>query len=392
MAKVLDGIRVFDLTVAAVGPWATKLLGAMGADVIKVEAPGGDNLSHAVPPNIRGSSVLYISANHNKRMIELDLKKEPDRAIALKIIEKSDVFVQNMRPGTAERLGLGYDAVAAVNPRLVYVAASAYGRTGPMASEAGIDPTVQAFSGWCSVTGPENGRGEMFRHLAHLDLTTATTITQAVLQGLIARERTGKGQRIEIEMLTAAMALQTTRLAEYFATGTQPPPLGSAASTTAPHQAFECQDKKYLAVGVERDDQWAGLCRALKLDELATDRRFASNPMRVRNRAELAAILANRFKTKPLAWWMIRLTKERVPNGPLMNFAELQFHPQVIHNGHIVEINTRHWGRLCVDGLPWKFDRTAAGPILAGGKPGENTREVLAELGVMIEQGEGATK
>src|SRR5246127_667594 len=132
MAKPLDGIRVFDLTVAAVGPWATKLLGAMGADVIKVEAPGGDQLSHAVPPRIKGSSVLYVSANHNKRMIELDLKQEADRAIALGILEKSDVFVNNMRPGAVERLGLGYEIVAKVKPRIVYVPASPFGRRGPM--------------------------------------------------------------------------------------------------------------------------------------------------------------------------------------------------------------------------------------------------------------------
>ncbi|HKV55927.1 MAG TPA: CoA transferase [Candidatus Binataceae bacterium] len=382
MAKVLDGIRVFDLTVAAVGPWATKLLGAMGADVIKVEAPGGDQLSHAVPPRIKGSSVLYISANHNKRMIELDLKKEADRAIALSIVERSDVFVNNMRPGAVERLGLGYDVVAKLNPRIVYVLASAYGRVGPMAAEAGVDPTVQAFCGWTSITGPEHGRGEMFRHLAHLDLTTATTITQAVLQGLLARERTGKGARVEIEMLTAAMALQSTRLAEYFASGTQPPPLGSASATTAPHQAFECEDKRFIAVGVERDEQWAGFCRALKLPELIADPRFASNPQRVQNRAELSAILASRFRTKPAAWWNIRLTKEKVPNGPFMAFEELRHHPQVRENRHIVEIDTPHWGPLCVDGLPWSLSRTPAGPIRAGGKPGDHTAEVLAELGI----------
>jgi crotonobetainyl-CoA:carnitine CoA-transferase CaiB-like acyl-CoA transferase len=311
MAKILDGIRVFDLTLAAVGPWATKLLGALGADVIKVEAPGGDRLSHAVPPMIKGNSVLYISANHNKRMIELDLKKEADRAIALKIIEKSDIFVQNMRPGAVERLGLGYDVVSRFNPRMIYVAASAYGRIGPMAGEAGIDPTVQAFCGWCGITGPEHGRGEIYRHLAHLDITTSTTIIQAVLQALIARERTGRGQLIEIEMLTAGMALQTTRLAEYFATGEQPAPLGSAAATTAPHQAFECEDHRYLAVGVERDEQWAGFCRALKLDELISDPRFATNPLRVTHRAELIPILAELFRTKPSAWWIIRLNKER---------------------------------------------------------------------------------
>jgi crotonobetainyl-CoA:carnitine CoA-transferase CaiB-like acyl-CoA transferase len=382
MAGILDGIRIFDLTVAAVGPWATKLLGELGADVIKVEAPGGDALSHSVPPKIKGSSVLYISGNYNKRMIELNLKNEADRATALKIVEKSDVFVNNMRPGAVERLGLGYDVVSRVNPKIVYVVACAYGRVGPMAQEAGIDPTVQAFCGWCGITGPENGRGEMFRHLAHIDLTTATIVTQAVLQGLLARERTGKGQRIEVEMLRAAMAIQTNRLAEYFATGAQPRPLGSAASTTVPHQAFECEDSRYVAAGVVNEDQWPGFCRALKLHDLISDARFVSNPLRVENRAELIPIIAARFKTKPAAWWIVRLTKEKVPNGPFLTFDELRYHPQVIANGHIVEIETPHWGKLNVDSLPWKFDRTPAGPIRAGGLPGEHTAEVLAELGI----------
>jgi crotonobetainyl-CoA:carnitine CoA-transferase CaiB-like acyl-CoA transferase len=384
MAGILDGIRVFDLTVAAVGPWASKLLGELGADVIKVEAPGGDALSHSVPPKIKGSSVLYISGNYNKRMIELNLKHEVDRATALKIVEQCDVFVNNMRPGAVERLGLSYDVASRLNPKIVYVVACAYGRIGPMAQEAGIDPTVQAFCGWCGITGPENGRGEMFRHLAHIDLTTATVVTQAVLQGLLARERTGKGQRIEVEMLRAAMAIQTTRLAEYFATGVQPRPLGSAASTTVPHQAFECADSRWLAIGVVNDDQWPGFCRALKLDDLVADPRFTSNPLRVQNRGDLIPILAERFKSKPAAWWTVRLTREQVPNGPFLTFDELRYHPQVVANGHIVEIDTPHWGKLNVDGLPWKFGGTGAGPIRAGGLPGEHTAEVLTELGITV--------
>lgn len=384
MAGILDGIRVFDLTVAAVGPWASKLLGELGADVIKVEAPGGDALSHSVPPKIKGSSVLYISGNYNKRMIELNLKDKADRATALRIVEQCDVFVNNMRPGAVERLGLSYDVASRLNPKIVYVVACAYGRIGPMAQEAGIDPTVQAFCGWCGITGPENGRGEMFRHLAHIDLTTATVVTQAVLQGLLARERTGKGQRIEVEMLRAAMAIQTTRLAEYFATGVQPRPLGSAASTTVPHQAFECADSRWLAIGVVNDDQWPGFCRALKLDDLVADPRFTSNPLRVQNRGDLIPILAERFKSKPAAWWTVRLTLEQVPNGPFLTFDELRYHPQVVANGHIVEIDTPHWGKLNVDGLPWKFGGTGAGPIRAGGLPGEHTAEVLTELGITV--------
>jgi crotonobetainyl-CoA:carnitine CoA-transferase CaiB-like acyl-CoA transferase len=222
----------------------------------------------------------------------------------------------------------------------------------------------------------------MFRHLAHIDLTTATTITQAVLEALIAREQTGQGQRIEIEMLTAAMALQTTRLAEFFAAETAPHPLGSASSTTAPHQAFECEDQRSVAVGVERDEQWPAFCRAMKLPELIADERFASNALRVANRAVLEQLLKPRFKSKPAAWWMIRLTTEGVPNGPLMAFNEIRYHSQVLDNDHIVEIDTPHWGRLSVDGLPGKFSRTPAGPIRAGGQPGEHTSEVLAELGI----------
>jgi crotonobetainyl-CoA:carnitine CoA-transferase CaiB-like acyl-CoA transferase len=300
--------------------------------------------------------------------------------------------VQNMRPGVVERLGLGYEAVARVNPRMIYVAASAYGRTGPMAGEAGIDPTVQSFCGWSGITGPDHGRGELFRHLAHLDLTTATTITQAVLQALIARERTGRGQLIEIEMLSAALALQTTRLAEFFATGEQPAPSGSAAATTAPHQAFACEDRRWLAIGVEHDGQWPGFCRALKLEELIADPRFATNALRVANRAALIPIVTGRLLSKPSAWWTIRLNRERVPNGPFLTFDELRNHPQVLANDQIVAIETPHWGRMHVDGLPWRFDRTPAGPLRAGGKPGEHTAAILAELGIVEQRGAGAAR
>jgi crotonobetainyl-CoA:carnitine CoA-transferase CaiB-like acyl-CoA transferase len=382
LARILEGIRVFDLTVAAVGPWSTKLLGALGADVIRVERPGGDNLSTGVPPKINGTSVLHISANHNKRNIELDLKQESDRAIARRILEQCDVFVQNMRTGTVERLGMGYDDVAKVNPRIIYVAASAYGRTGPMAHFGAIDPEVQAMCGWCSIMGKEGGRGEMFRHLGHLDLTTSTYITQAVLQALLARERTGKGQKIEIEMLRAAMAIQTTRLAEFFATGMQPRPMGSASATEVPHQAFLCQDQRYIAAGVVREEQWPGLCRALKAPELIADPRFALNAARVEHRAELIPLLAQRFLTKPAAWWTIALSREKVPNAQFLTFEELRSHPQVRLNGFMVELDTPHWGRLWAEGLPWKFSATPAGPIRPGAMHGDHTAEVFAELGI----------
>ena len=383
MPGILDGIRVFDLSIAAVGPWASKLLGEMGADVIKVESPDGE-LSHYIPPPIKGSAVLYISANFNKRNIVLDLKQEADRAIALKMLEKSDVFIQNMRPGAVERLGLGYDVVSQVNPKMVYVSASAYGRTGPMAKEAGVDPTVQAFSGWCSTTGQPGSQGEMFRHFAHLDINTSSMIVEAVLQALLAREKTGQGQNIEIEMLAASMSLQTSRLAEYFATQEQPAPMGSAVTTTVPHQAFLCEDQKYITVGVVSEDQWPRFCRAIKAEELIDDPRFATNPKRVEHRQELIPLLEERFRAKPVAWWAIRLTKEQVSNSRVQDFEALRYHPQVLQNEHIVDMDSPHWGTLSVDGVPWEFSQTPAGPVRPGGLKGEHTQEVLHEFGIEI--------
>jgi crotonobetainyl-CoA:carnitine CoA-transferase CaiB-like acyl-CoA transferase len=381
VSGVLEGIRVFDMTLAAVGPWASKLLGQLGADVIKVESPEPE-MSHQIPPTINGTGVLYISANFNKRQIVLDLKDDDDRAKAYRLAAQCDVFIQNMRPGAAEKLGFGYDDVVLHRPDVVYVTASAYGRVGPMATEGGVDPLLQAFSGITSVTGPAGGPGEMFRHLAHLDITTSSNIVEAVLQALVHRERTGEGQHIELEMVTAALALQSTRLGEFFATGTQPPPMGSASTTTVPHQAFQCQDREWLTVGVTSDDHWVPFCRALQLDELADDARFAANPDRVRNREELVPLLAERFATKPAAWWALRLTNAGVANGRVQDFDVLRHHPQVVENDHLARIDSPHFGSLWVDAVPWTFEANPAGPVVAGGLQGEHTQEIIAELGL----------
>lgn len=381
MQPVLDGIRVFDLTLAAVGPWSTKLLGQLGADVIHVEGPKPE-LAHHIPPEINGTGVLYISANYNKRNIVLDLKHDDDRAKAFKIIEHCDVFVQNMRPGAVEKLGLGYDEVSRVRPDIIYVSASAYGRVGPMAGEAGVDPLLQAFCGWSAITGPPGSSGEMYRHFAHLDITTSSMIVEAVLAALLVRARTGKGQHIEIEMLAAALSLQSSRLAEYFADPTAPPPepLGSAAATTAPHQAFRCLDGTWIAIGVETDAQWNGCCTALGLAELAADERLRTNPGRLAHRDELASRLAAQLATKPRAWWMLQLERHGVPHAKPYDFDELRHHPQVVANGFITEIDTEHFGRIAVEGPPWRFSASEPVAVRAGGLAGEHTAEVLEEL------------
>jgi crotonobetainyl-CoA:carnitine CoA-transferase CaiB-like acyl-CoA transferase len=379
MAGVLDGVRVFDLTLAAVGPWSAKLLGELGADVIHVEGPKPE-LAHHIPPDIAGTGVLYLTANTNKRSIVLDLKSDADRQRALALLRTCDVFVQNMRPGAVEKLGLGYDEVVLQRPDIIYVSASAYGRVGPMATEAGVDPLLQSFCGWSSITGPAGSDGEMFRHYAHLDLTTSSMIVEAVLAALLVRGRTGQGQHVELQMLAAALSLQSNRLAEHFATGVAARPLGSASATTAPHEAFRCADGRWLAVGVERDDQWARLWRAIGADDLGADRGLDRNAGRLARREELSTAIAARLATKPAAWWAICLTRARVPHSRLFDFDELRHHPQVIANGHLVELDTDRYGAIAMEGPPWRFAGTPERPPRPGGPAGQHTDEVFSSL------------
>ena len=199
MGKPLDGIRVFDITLAGVGPWSTKLLGELGADVIRVDAPGrvGDEA-------LGNAQIIYLAANNNKRSVMLDLKDAKHREAVYRLLPTCDVFVENMRPGAISRLGLDYETVSKINPRMVYLSASGFGQTGPMVPRPGADAQVQAISGFTSVTGPEGGELEFFRSFFHLDYTTSQYIAQAILMALYARTRTGKGQKVEVAMLAAA--------------------------------------------------------------------------------------------------------------------------------------------------------------------------------------------
>jgi crotonobetainyl-CoA:carnitine CoA-transferase CaiB-like acyl-CoA transferase len=377
MSGPLAGIKVVELSLALVGPWAGKLLGAMGADVVKLEDPAGE-LTHGVPPYINGTSASYISANLNKRHVTCDLKDPETRECILSLLDHADVFIENMRPGTVDRLGIGYETVSARNPRIVFASASAYGSSGPMATQAGADPFVQAYSGWCSTTGSPGGEPEMLRYVAHLDLTTAAAIADGVLHALYARERTGQGQRIELEMLTTALAIQTTRLAEFFATGVQPAPAGSADRTTAPHEAFCCEDRVYLAVAVVVEDQWPRFCKAMGFDEaFQVDPRFASNEVRMEHREQLSDLLAQRFATKPSLWWRPRLVAARVPNACATPTEVVQTNPQVIANDYVDTIDTAHWGPVHVDSPPWRFHGTPVTHHRPGGLKGEHNDEVL---------------
>ena len=388
MAKPLDGIRVFDITLAGVGPWAGKLLAYLGAEVIHVEAPGrvGEPGSEAAAESSAG--IIYVSANNNKRSVMLDLKDKTDREAAYRLLGTCDVFLENMRPGAMERLGLGYEAVSEINPGIVYLAASGYGQTGPMVGRPGADSPLQAFGGWASITGYENEEPEFFRTFIHLDYNTSQYITQAILLGLYARLRTGRGQKIEVAMLAAAMSLQSTRFAEFFVTGKTPRRLGSAAGTTAPHEAFRCEDLQYLAVGVVQESEWPAFCHAIDRSELEQDERFATNALRVEHRAELSELLAVVFASRPLRWWEIQLTNGGVPNGRFQTWSDLRNDPQVLANHSMSVVEHPRHGTIYQDGVPWHFSKTSELDQLPSPQMGEYTEELLRKLRV----GEGAVE
>jgi crotonobetainyl-CoA:carnitine CoA-transferase CaiB-like acyl-CoA transferase len=380
MGAPLEGIRVFDLTLAMVGPFATAQLGALGADVLHVDAPENTDVRRTtVPPSINGTSIGHINWNMNKRSLFLDLKQDRDRELAYELLKTCDVFVENMRPGVVDRLGVGYERVSAVNPRIIYVSSSGWGDEGPMAGSPAADGIVQVFGGWSSITGPEGGPAEVYRHSTQNDSNTSNYIVQAVLLALLARDKTGRGQLIKTTMLGAVIALQTSRIAEYFATGRTPPPMGSANMATVPHQAFLCEDKTWVAVGVEKDEQWAPLCRVLHLDTLVDDVRFKTNRDRVAHRAELIPLLEAAFATKPRYHWVTELNEVGVPAGKFMEWDEIRFHPQVTENQHVVQVPTRAWGTVYWGGPPYHFSRTPT-RVFSAPVPGEHTEEVLAEL------------
>jgi crotonobetainyl-CoA:carnitine CoA-transferase CaiB-like acyl-CoA transferase len=382
MRGPLDGIRVFDLTLIMVGPWTTMNLGAMGADVIHVERPGilDSSLGGGVPPAINGTSIGHITWNMNKRQMFFDLKEPHDLEMARQLLATCDVFVDNMRPGVVDRLGLSYEALSAINPRIVYCTICGWGLTGPLSDRTAADPQIQAFSGYAGNSGAPGETPEVYRHFTQMDATTGNYATMAILMALLRREKTGRGQRIDLAMIEAATAVQASKVGEYFATGEQPPLMGSESTSIVPSGAFLCEDGIYVGVQAATQAQWLGLCEALKLPELGADPRFSTMVGRVAAREEINAKLAAAFKSKAARWWQIRCRNAQVPCSRLMRFEELMHHPQVVENDYMVEVDTGDaYGKVWSGALPWTFSRTPA-TLIPTSPAGAHTGEILDEL------------
>jgi crotonobetainyl-CoA:carnitine CoA-transferase CaiB-like acyl-CoA transferase len=376
----LAGVRVLDLSRALAGPFCTMMLADLGADVVKVEPPGkGDETRAWGPPFVNGESAYFMSVNRNKRSIVIDLKSKDGVEVLKRLAKKADVLVENFRPGTMEKLGVGYSAIKKVNPRIIYCAISGFGQTGPYKDRAGYDLVIFAESGQMSITG-EEGRPPVKAGVAVSDIGAGMYGAFAVVSSLLGRSATGKGDFVDVSLFEGQISWLTYQAGNYFATGKDPVRLGSAHPTIAPYQAFRARDG-YFVIAVGNDELWGAFCRTIRREELTKDSRFATNPDRVRNRLALEAILSGVFAQGVAADWLSKLRKAGVPCGAINSLSQVFADPQVASRKVVLETSHKKAGKIKQLSMPFKMD---AHPFRIQRPPpvlGEHTREVLKEAG-----------
>ncbi len=380
-AGALAGLTVLDLSRVLSGPFATMTLADLGADVVKIEQPGtGDDTRQWGPPFQGDEAAYFLSVNRNKRSLAVDLKSADGLALVRDLARRADVVVENFRPGTAARLGLGYDDLAAENPGLVYASISGYGQTGPDSHRAGYDAIAQARSGIMSVTGEADGPPVRVG-VSSADLVAGMWAVIGILAALRERDRSGQGQWVDISLLDGSVSWLTYVASGYFATGTRPPRYGSAHPTIAPYQGFATKDGD-LMLAVGNDAIWRRFAPVAGLADLLEDPRFTTNPLRVEHRDELLPLVADAMAARTSVEWVEVLDAAGVPVGPIQTVDEVVTDPQVLARGMIGEVKHPTAGTVRTIGCPVRL--TATPPQVRTAPPllGQHTDDVLAELGV----------
>jgi crotonobetainyl-CoA:carnitine CoA-transferase CaiB-like acyl-CoA transferase len=379
----LSGIKVVDLTRILAGPYATMILGDLGADVVKIENPdGGDDSRGWGPPWVSqagGASAYFAAVNRNKRSVALDLKSEAGRDIAWRLIEASDVLVSNFRPGVLERLGFSWEAVQARAPRVVYAIVNGYGATGPGAEKPSFDVIVQGESGVMDVTGWPDGPPTRVG-ISLGDETAGLLVVQGILAALLARERSGRGQRVEVALHDGLLSLLTYHAQNWWAGGPPPARLGNAHPSIVPYQTFRAADA-WINVGVGNERQWRALCGVVGKPEWVEDPRFESNGARVEHRRELVPLLEQLFASRPAADWLDALAAAGIPSGRIRPVAEALEAPETRHREMVVEIQPEGSDPLRLLGIPVKLSATPGKIRRRPPALGEHTAEVLSEIG-----------
>lgn len=381
MPGPLDGFRIVDATQMVSGPVATMMLADQGADVIKIEPPRIGDLTRALAGRRHGMSPTFAVANRNKRSVAIDLKDRRGLETFKRIVATADVFVQNFRPGAADRMGIGEAALRAVKPDLIYVSISGFGESGPYVHKRTYDPVIQALSGLASIQGDaETGRPRMIRVIVP-DKVTALTAAQAITAALLARERTGEGQHVRLAMLDAVISFMWPEsMAAYTFVGRDKP------ITRPPNTrdlVFQTSDG-YITCGAVSDSEWEGLCRALERPQWLADERFKTPAGRVKYADARLELAAEVLRTRTSAEWLARLDAEQVPCAPILTREDLLTDPQVAANGIIVESTHPIGGPMRQPRPAARFERTPARLRKFAPALGEHTDEVLAESGIAV--------
>ena len=356
-ATALDGLLVLDLTTFLSGPYCTMMLGDMGAEVIKVERPDGDE-ARRMPPFVEGRSQPFALWNRNKRSIALDLKAANDAALLWKLVAKADVLVENFRPGALERAGFGWDALHRANPRLVVASFSGFGQSGPWAQHGGFDMMAQGMSGLMAGNGPPDG--EPYRlPIAITDLAAGMFTTSAILAALMARTKTGVGQRIDQSLFEAGLSLGVYEAAHVFTFGTEPERMGQLHRGNSPYRVFRTRDG-WITIGANKDAFWRRLCEMLGRPDLPEDARFRTNADRVANNASLVPLLQAALERQDSAHWLAELGKAGIPAEPVLTFDAAIAHPQAAARNVVQRIEDPERGTITTLASPLRLEGTPA--------------------------------
>jgi crotonobetainyl-CoA:carnitine CoA-transferase CaiB-like acyl-CoA transferase len=376
----LAGMRVIELAHIMAGPVCGLMLADMGADVIKVEKPTGDDSRRFVPPEIKGESAAFMMMNRNKRGIALNLKDPAAVAVLHKLLMTADVVIENYRMGTMERLGLGYDELAKLNPRLIYCEISGFGRTGPYAERGGFDLIAQGMSGLMSITGEGPDRPPVKVAAPISDINAGILAAMGVSAAYASMLQTGRGQKVDTSLFEAAIVQTYWQSAIAFATGESPKPLGSAHPINAPYQSFRTSDG-WINVGAANQANWLRFLKVIAAPQLDDDPRFSSNLERIRNLPTLVAILDSFIITDTTANWLAKMEAAALPAGPVLEILEMHADPQALAREMIVQVEHPNVGKMSTLGHPVKYSETPAqitrpAPIL-----GQHSRDVLRDTG-----------
>jgi crotonobetainyl-CoA:carnitine CoA-transferase CaiB-like acyl-CoA transferase len=380
MTGALDGIKVVELAQIMAGPTCGLLLADLGADVIKVEKlPGGDDTRIYAEPAVRGEPAAFMILNRNKRSIAVNLKTPGGVEVVKRLVAGADVVLENYRRDTLDKLGLGYEVLRQINPRLVYCAVSGYGRTGPYADKGGFDLIAQGFAGIMSITG-EPGGPPAKAGTSVADINAGILAALGIVAALVSRATTGRGQLVETSLMEAAVQQTYWQSALFFATGVNAGPTGSAHLLTAPYQAFATADG-WINVGGANQANWERIAKVIGRPELVDDERFKTNRARMRNVGELTALVGEQLRARPSAEWIAAFEAAGVPVGPVNRIGDMLGDPQVAAREMVIEVDHPRAGRTRALGMPIKFsearaDMTRPAPLL-----GQHSREILDDLG-----------